>query len=155
MTAADEHGTARAPETTGTDEQARLRQAADRMDNWSKGWITLAVLAWAWFAYLMFASYGPEVGSWSSTAQQLCQGPLVDPFPQNEECRAYELHQWPALVGVLALTTVVTVIAAATTVYAQLLTRLSEAPGPGRTGGPDATPADKADGEAGDVPTVR
>ena len=158
MAEAEANDTQQASDTAGTADTAqktKLLRDADRMDNWSKAWMGLALLAWAWFAYLMLASYGPEVGSWSSTAQQLCQGPLVDPFPQNEECRAYELHQWPALVGVLALTTVVTVIAAATTVYAQLLTRLSEAPGPGRTGGPDATPADKADGEGGDVPTVR
>ncbi|MCN9241406.1 hypothetical protein NGF19_11505 [Streptomyces sp. RY43-2] len=147
MTAADENG---------TDEQARLRQSADRMDNWSKAWIMLAMLAWAWFAYLMLASYGPEVSSWSSTAQQLCDAPLSNPFPQSDKCRTYELHQWPAIIGVLALTTLLTVLAAATTVYTQLLTRLAEAAsGPGKTGEPDAAPADEGDGEAGDVPTVR
>ncbi|MGW3494138.1 hypothetical protein [Streptomyces sp. NPDC001020] len=133
--AKDAHQTSDTVETVdavGTDQKAKLLRDADRMDNWSKAWLLLAVLAWAWFAYLMLASYGPEITSGDST-RQLCDGPLVDPFPRSDECRADELRQWPALLGVLALTVVLTVIAAATTVYTQLLTRLAEASGSGRT----------------------
>ncbi|WP_143064561.1 hypothetical protein [Streptomyces colonosanans] len=129
----DTHQTSDTAGTADTDQRAKLLRDADRMDNWSKAWIMLAVLAWAWFAYLMLASYGPETSSWGSTTRQLCDGPLVNPFPRNNECRADELRQWPALLGVLALTVVLTVIAAATTVYTQLLSRLAEASGSGRT----------------------
>jgi hypothetical protein len=131
VAAAETNDTHQASDTVGTtdaadtDQKAKLRQDADRMDNWSKGWILLALLAWAWFAYLMIASYGPDITG-GSTTRQLCDGPLVDPFPQSEKCRTYELRQWPALLGVLALTVVLTVVAAATTVYTQLLSRLAE-----------------------------
>jgi len=130
---AEANDTHQVPDTAGAadiDQKAKLRRDADRMDNWSKAWIGLAMLAWAWFAYLMLASYGPEVGY---TTRQVCHGPLVAPFPRSDLCRADELRQWPALLGVLALTVLATVIAAATTVYTQLLSRLAEASGSGRT----------------------
>jgi hypothetical protein len=54
---------------------------------------------------------------------------LVEPWPESRVCRDEELRQWPALLGILGLAVVSTVVAAATTVYAKVLSRL--APGDG------------------------
>ncbi|MEU3903988.1 hypothetical protein [Streptomyces goshikiensis] len=48
--------------------------------------------------------------------------------PRTSRCPA---RQWPALLGVLALAAVVTVVAAATTVYAKVLSRLAHHEPPG------------------------
>ena len=119
-------GTAGTTGTAGTDQKAKLLRDADRMDNWSRAWIGLAMLAWGWFGYLLVGSYGPDSGG-------SCGSPLDNPFPESDVCRAAEMHQWPAIVGVLGLTVVLTVLAAGTTLYRHLLSRLAEASGSGRT----------------------
>ncbi|MGW0642628.1 MULTISPECIES: hypothetical protein [Streptomyces] len=90
------------------------------MEAWSIAWMLLALAAWAWFAFLMLSDYGPEFGS----GGPMCRGPLVGPPSEDVLCRS-ELRQWPALVGILALATLAAVIAAATTVYARMLSRLA------------------------------
>jgi len=55
-------GTAGTTGTAGTDQKAKLLRDADRMDNWSRAWIGLAMLAWGWFGYLLVGSYGPDSG---------------------------------------------------------------------------------------------
>ncbi|AJE42007.1 hypothetical protein [Streptomyces nodosus] len=57
-----------------------------------------------------------------------CKGPPLDPFQQDRACRS-ELRQWSALLGILALSLIVTVVAATTAVYAKLLSRLARTPG--------------------------
>ncbi|WP_328775681.1 hypothetical protein OHU17_08915 [Streptomyces goshikiensis] len=85
----------------------------------------LAMLMWGCFAFLMLSDYGPQSGD-----RALCRGPLVRPVSESSLCRD-ELRQWPALLGVLALAAVVTVVAAATTVYAKVLSRLAHHEPPG------------------------
>ncbi|MFJ3173813.1 hypothetical protein ACIPJK_23940 [Streptomyces roseus] len=80
------------------------------------------------FIFLMVADYGPEVSSYEGT-RAACRGPFVDPSPQDRVCRGDELRQWPALLGILALASLVTVTAAATMVYAKVLSRLSRSAG--------------------------
>lgn len=91
---------------------------------WSIVWMLLAMVIWGWFAFLMFADYGPDVPSYQGS-RSLCQGPLVEPSPQDRVCRSDELRQWPALLSILALAVVATVTAAATMVYAKVLSRLA------------------------------
>ncbi|WP_159050686.1 hypothetical protein [Streptomyces sp. IMTB 1903] len=52
------------------------------------------------------------------------QGPLVGPLSEDRSCRD-ALREWPALLGILALAVIATVVAAATTVYAKVLSRLA------------------------------
>lgn len=110
---------------------AALEQAqrdARRFDAWSIAWMFLALAIWGWFAFLMLADYGPEFRSGA-----MCRSPLAGPPSEDVLCRS-ELRQWPALLGILALAVMATVIAAATMVYAKLLSRLA------RRDGPDARP---------------
>ncbi|MFD7915162.1 hypothetical protein ACFV30_31315 [Streptomyces sp. NPDC059752] len=101
------------------------RQQANRVEAWSIAWMLLALAIWGWFAFLMLADYGPEFGD-----RALCRGPLVDPSSKDSLCRD-ALRQWPALLGILALAVIVTVSAAATIVYAKVLSRLAHRDGPG------------------------
>lgn len=103
-------------------EQGRMR--ARRVEAWSIVWMLLAMAIWGWFAFLMLADYGPEFGD-----RALCRGPLVDPSSKDSLCRD-ALRQWPALLGILALAVIVTVSAAATIVYAKVLSRLAHHDGP-------------------------
>ncbi|MFF3863609.1 hypothetical protein [Streptomyces sp. NPDC002209] len=98
---------------------------ARRIEAWSIAWMLLALAIWGWFAFLMLADYGPESGG-----RALCRGPLVGPSSGGSLCRD-PLRQWPALLGILALAVMVTVSAAATIVYAKVLSRLAERDGPG------------------------
>ncbi|NEB40040.1 hypothetical protein [Streptomyces sp. SID14515] len=111
------------PATDAAPEQGR--RDARRMDSWSIAWMFLALVVWGWFAFLMLADYGPDFGSGAK-----CRGPLVGPLSEDNLCRS-ELRQWPALLGILALAVITTVIAAATMVYAKLLSRLARRDGPG------------------------
>ncbi|MFG3396905.1 hypothetical protein [Streptomyces parvus] len=112
-----------APPTPAAPDQA-LRDAR-RLEAWSIAWMLLALVVWGWFAFLMLADYGPEFGS-----KAMCRGPLVGPQSEDVLCRS-ELRQWPALLGILALAVLATVIAAATMVYAKVLSRLARPDGPG------------------------
>ncbi len=103
----------------------QAQRDARRIDAWSIAWMFLALVIWGWFAFLMLADYGPESGSGA-----MCRGPLVGPPSESVLCRS-ELRQWPALLGILALAVMATVVAAATTVYARLLSRLARRDGPG------------------------
>ncbi|MFC7984600.1 hypothetical protein [Streptomyces sp. NPDC057336] len=94
---------------------------ASRADKWSVAFVMLAAALWAYFAYLMLASYGPELHD----GEPRCKGPLIEPFEQDGYHCHSELRQWPALLGILALSTVASVIAAATTVHARVLARLA------------------------------
>ncbi|MEU2183518.1 hypothetical protein [Streptomyces thermolilacinus] len=78
-------------------------------------------MLWLCLALLMLVDYGPE----SYGNRPACRGPLVDPSPRDIRCED-PLRQWPALLGVLALTTVATVTAAATKVYAKVLFHLAD-----------------------------
>ncbi|WP_077796755.1 hypothetical protein [Streptomyces sp. JHA26] len=98
------------------------------MDKWSITWILLSLALWGCFAILMLSSYGGD-------SEPRCEGPLLDPFQRTDGACASELRQWPALLGILALSTIATIVAAATTVYAKLLTRLARTSG---RPGPDA-----------------
>ncbi|QES51231.1 hypothetical protein DEJ50_28740 [Streptomyces venezuelae] len=93
-------------------------------------WMLLALAIWGWFVFLMLSDYGPEVSSYQGT-QAVCRGPLIEPSPQDRVCRGDELRQWPALLGILALAFVATVAAAATMVYAKVLSRLAPNDGAG------------------------
>jgi hypothetical protein len=104
----------------------RERRQAGRIEGWSIAWMLLALVIWALFAFLMLADYGPEYGD-----KALCRGPLTGPSSQDSRCRD-QLHQWPALLGILAVAVMVTVTAAATMVYAKVLSRLAH-----RAGGQD------------------
>ncbi|WP_405451029.1 hypothetical protein [Streptomyces erythrochromogenes] len=105
----------------------KVSQDAGRIEAWSIAWMIMALVIWGWFAFLMFADYGPEQGS-----RSLCRGPFVEPSPQDRVCRSDEMRQWPTLLGILALAAVATVTAAATMVYSKVLLRLAhgEASGP-------------------------
>ncbi|MFG2335525.1 hypothetical protein [Streptomyces yangpuensis] len=84
----------------------------------------LALTIWGRFAFLMLADYGPEFGD-----RARCRGPLVGPSSGDRLCRD-ALREWPALLGILALAVVATVSAAATIVYAKVLSRLAHHDGP-------------------------
>ncbi|MEU3053820.1 hypothetical protein [Streptomyces griseus] len=103
------------------------RRDARRMDSWSIAWMFLALVVWGWFAFLMLADYGPE-----SYGRARCRGPLIGPLSESPLCQS-ALRQWPALLGILALAVLATVIAAATMVYAKVLSRLDCRAGPGAT----------------------
>ncbi|MFE6772063.1 hypothetical protein ACFVFD_24115 [Streptomyces fimicarius] len=100
------------------------RRDARRMDSWSIAWMFLALVVWGWFAFLMLADYGPEFDG-----RARCRGPLIGPLSESPLCHS-ELRQWPALLGILALAVLATVIAAATMVYAKVLSRLDRRDGP-------------------------
>ncbi|WKV72934.1 hypothetical protein AW27_016145 [Streptomyces sp. PCS3-D2] len=91
---------------------------AGRIEGWSIAWMLLAMAVWGWFLFLMLADYGPEYGG-----RPECRGPLVGPLSEDRSCRD-ALREWPALLGILALASIATVVAAATTVYAKVLSRL-------------------------------
>ncbi len=105
--------------------------AASRMDKWSVAWTFLALALWGLFSFLLLADHGPDA---------LCRGPLVDPDP-SEQCRDEALRQWPALLSILSVTLLATITAAATTVYAKLLNRLSHAETTERDGAESSTSA--------------
>lgn len=113
-----------------SDRAGKMSQDAGRIEAWSTAWMIMAMVIWGWFAFLMFADYGPEVSS-SQGTRSVCRGPFVEPSPQERVCRSDEMRQWPMLLGVLALAAVATVTAAATMVYSKVLSRLapSEASG--------------------------
>ncbi|MFI6055817.1 hypothetical protein ACIBCO_37790 [Streptomyces violascens] len=100
-------------------------QKAFRVTAWSVAWMLLALVIWGWFAYLMLADYGPEL-----EGRAMCRGPLVGPSSGDTRC-SDPLRQWPALLGILALATIATVSAAATIVYAKVLSRLTRRDAPG------------------------
>ncbi|MES9805134.1 hypothetical protein [Streptomyces cinereoruber] len=102
-----------------SDARERERRHAQRAEGWSIVWMLVALLVWGWFAFLMLADYGPEYDG-----RAVCRGPLVGPLPEGRRCED-AWRAWPALLGVLALATLTTVTAAATTVYARVLTRLA------------------------------
>ncbi|MFJ6486696.1 MULTISPECIES: hypothetical protein [unclassified Streptomyces] len=102
----------------------KARRDARRIERWSIAWMLLAMAVWGFFVFLMVADYGPETPSHRGSSS-LCRGPLVEPWPGSMTCRDAELRQWPALLGILALAVVSTVLAAATTVYAKVLSRLA------------------------------
>ncbi|MFI1154847.1 hypothetical protein [Streptomyces sp. NPDC020817] len=116
-------------DTAAEGAEKRARDAR-RIEGWSIVWMLLAMLIWGCFIVLMVADYGPEVSSYKGT-RAVCQGPFVDPSPQDRVCRSDELRQWPALMGILALALVATVTAAATMVYAKVLARLAHSDGSG------------------------
>ncbi|MFD4971657.1 hypothetical protein [Streptomyces sp. NPDC058424] len=120
MTAAD--GDA---ETPKGDAHGRMLWDAERMDKWSIGWVLVAMVMWGVLAVLMLSSYGPDASSWDSAAEPRCKGPLLAPFQRDSSVCHSELRQWPALLGFLALAVIPTIIAAAVTVYAKLLSRLA------------------------------
>ncbi|MFC8264899.1 hypothetical protein ACFUIZ_04110 [Streptomyces cinereoruber] len=102
-----------------SDAHERERRHAQRAEGWSIVWMLVALLVWGWFAFLMLADYGPEYDG-----RPVCRGPLVGPLSEGRRCED-AWRAWPALLGVLALATLTTVTAAATTVYAKVLTRLA------------------------------
>ncbi|MFC7975025.1 hypothetical protein ACFUT3_07280 [Streptomyces cinereoruber] len=102
-----------------SDAHERERRHAQRAEGWSIVWMLVALLVWGWFAFLMLADYGPEYDG-----RAVCRGPLVGPLSEDRQCED-AWRAWPALLGVLALATLTTVTAAATTVYAKVLTRLA------------------------------
>ncbi|MEU2716019.1 hypothetical protein [Streptomyces sp. NPDC007205] len=114
-------------ETAGSTEgrSGDLRRDGDRIENWSMAWTLLALVMWGWFAYLLLADYGPE-NSASGETRSACRGPLLDPSSMNDVCGEDHLRQWPTLLGFLALALLPTVLAAATTVYAKVLSRLAD-----------------------------
>lgn len=101
-----------------------VREDARRV--WRASWILLLLAAaiWGWFGYLLLAPWGPEVTGSTGTPERLCQGILIEPLPGNNACHN-ELRQWPPLVGILALAAITSIAAAATTVYALILSRLT------------------------------
>ncbi|MGW3205806.1 hypothetical protein [Streptomyces sp. NPDC001135] len=104
---------------------AEVRRAGDRVEKWSIGWTLLALVMWGWFAYLLLADYGPENSAYGET-RSACRGPLIEPASADTVCGEDHLRQWPALLGFLALAVLPTVLAAATTVYAKVLSRLTD-----------------------------
>ncbi|MFE0807082.1 hypothetical protein ACFW34_06305 [Streptomyces sp. NPDC058848] len=102
-------------------EPSRALGDARRADKWSVAFVMLAAALWAYFAYVMLASYGPELHD----GEPRCKGPLIEPFEQDDYYCHSELRQWPAQLGILALSTMASVVAAATTVYARVLARLA------------------------------
>ncbi|MGW7357022.1 hypothetical protein ACWGI0_10345 [Streptomyces sp. NPDC054802] len=113
-----------APADAARRQTEQAERDARRIGTWSGVWIFLALVVWGWFAFLMLDDYGPEFGI------KPCPGPLVSPPSEESLCRN-ELRQWPALLGILALAVLTTTIAAATTVYAKVLSRLARRDGPG------------------------
>ncbi|KPI21117.1 hypothetical protein OV450_7674 [Actinobacteria bacterium OV450] len=113
------------PAPTAQAQAERKRREASRIEGWSIAWMLLALALWGGFAFLMLSDYGPESGG-----RAACRGPLAGPSTRDAVCRDDALRQWPALLGVLALTLVATVTAAATTVYAKVLARLAPEEGP-------------------------
>ncbi|MFE2553470.1 hypothetical protein ACFXGI_33785 [Streptomyces sp. NPDC059355] len=126
--AADEAALEAVPAGTAPGDTGKTGRDARRIEGWSIAWMLLALAVWGWFAFLMFADYGPEVPSYQGT-RSLCRGPFFEPWPQERLCRSEELRQWPSLLGILALAAVATVTAAATTVYAKVLARLAQGEG--------------------------
>lgn len=122
--AGDEAAVEVVPAGTAPGQAGKTGRDASRIEGWSIAWMLLAMVIWGWFAFLLFADYGPEVSSYQGS-RSLCQGPFVEPSPQERVCRSDELRQWPSLMGILALAVVATVTAAATTVYAKVLARLA------------------------------
>ncbi|CAM5616933.1 hypothetical protein [Streptomyces avidinii] len=117
-------------EGTAPEQAERTTRDARRIEGWSIFWMLLALLIWGCFIFLMVADYGPEISSYKGT-RAVCQGPLGDPSPQDRVCRSDQWRQWPALVGILALASLATVTAAATMVYAKVLSRLGHSDGSG------------------------
>ncbi|AQS68078.1 hypothetical protein [Streptomyces pactum] len=122
MTAPDSDGS-----KTDEGQESKTLRDAGRADKWSVGWIMVAVGLWMWFAFLMLSSYGPE----SHDGVPRCEGPLIAPFQRDGYFCDSELRQWPALLGILGLSSIATAVAAATTVYAKLLSRMAKASAPG------------------------
>ncbi|MGW5124375.1 hypothetical protein ACWEQ7_10020 [Streptomyces sp. NPDC004069] len=128
MTTADAQGTGETagdtgiPRRGGADEMSR---DAERMEKWSIAWVLLALAMWGVVVILMVSSYGPDADLWSSTSNPRCEGPLLSPFQRDSYACHSELRQWPALLGFLALAVIPTIIAAAVTVYAKVLSRLA------------------------------
>ncbi|MYU23331.1 hypothetical protein [Streptomyces sp. SID8352] len=91
------------------------------MDKWSMAFLVVAPALWLCLAVLMPSSYGPE----SYAGEPRCEGPLMAPFQRPGHGCDSELRQWPAPLGVLGPATLASVVAAATTVHARLLGRLS------------------------------
>ncbi|MEV7556462.1 hypothetical protein [Streptomyces sp. NPDC089795] len=118
------------PAGTAPGSGGKASRDASRVEGWSIAWMLLALALWGLFAFLMLADYGPEVTSYQGS-RSLCRGPLVEPWPQERVCRSEELRQWPSLLGILALAVLATITAAATTVYAKVLTRLAHSEGSG------------------------
>ncbi|MFC9425372.1 hypothetical protein [Streptomyces sp. NPDC056987] len=79
----------------------------------------LALVIWGVFAWLLIADYGPDY-----RGRPMCRGPLIELPSDSFRCRD-AWREWPALLGVLALAVLATVVAAATTVYERLLSRLA------------------------------
>ncbi|MEV7868508.1 hypothetical protein AB0P17_20965 [Streptomyces sp. NPDC088124] len=100
------------------------RRRARRIDMWSIAWMLLALVIWGLFAVLMIADYGPE-----RSGRPICRGPLIELPSDSFRCHD-AWREWPALLGILALAVLATVVAAATTVYARLLSRLARQDNP-------------------------
>ncbi|WP_112465408.1 hypothetical protein [Streptomyces triticisoli] len=148
MTAADAHGTGEmpgeaAPENGNRGHDKTLRDA-DRMDKWSIAWTLTALLMWGVFAMLMLASDSPDASG--SAGGRGCQGPLIAAFQERGAACEGGMRQWPVLLGVLVLALIPTIVAAATTVYARLLSRLATALG--ETGGGTRSDGEKDHGTA-------
>ncbi|WP_405755850.1 MULTISPECIES: hypothetical protein [unclassified Streptomyces] len=114
------------PATAAPAHAENKRREAGRIEGWSIAWMLLALTLWGGFVFLMLADYGPDY-----QGRAMCRGPLVGPSTRDAACRDDALRQWPALLGILALAAVATVTAAATTVYAKVLSRLVPGDGPG------------------------
>ncbi|MEU6216774.1 hypothetical protein ABZ845_04530 [Streptomyces sp. NPDC047022] len=112
----------------------RCRRDGERIDNWSTVWTVLAIALWITFIVLLLTSYGPEIDSYSGARDNMCKGPLFASPRPSEECLSYQWHQWPALLGVSALAVLLTITAAATAVYAKILTRMASAGGHSASG---------------------
>jgi hypothetical protein len=125
MTTADAHGTGEAAPADEKREHDKTLRDADRMDKWSIAWTLIALLMWGVFAMLMLASDSPD----ASADGRGCQGPLIAALQGEGAACDDGMRQWPVLLGVLALTLIPTLVAAATTVYARLLDRLARALG--------------------------
>ncbi|MFE9310763.1 hypothetical protein ACIQCF_34075 [Streptomyces sp. NPDC088353] len=128
MTAADAKGTGEPAGAGGTpkgDGADGVHRDAERMEKWSIAWVMVALAMWGVLAVLMVSSYGPDASPWDSTSDPRCEGPLLAPFQQTSSVCHSELRQWPALLGFLALAVIPTIVAAAVTVYAKLLSRLA------------------------------
>ncbi|MFJ3140260.1 hypothetical protein ACIPK5_30765 [Streptomyces sp. NPDC086843] len=77
----------------------QFRRDGHRIEKWSVGWMLLSLAMWAWFGYRWLTNDDQGFGR------------------QGEDSHA--------LVGILALAVVPTIIAAATTAYAQVMFRLA------------------------------
>ncbi|GGX66492.1 hypothetical protein GCM10010510_08360 [Streptomyces anandii JCM 4720] len=117
--------TSRGPSVTqGESTEVRHKEVA-RIDKWSIAWLLLTLALWGLLAFLLLASYGPEVEAYPGVKEGMCKGPLLARFPRPDDCLGDQWRQWPALLGVTALAVISTVVAAATTVYAKVLSRLT------------------------------